>query len=387
MKTLLLAGALAASAIANVVLLVRAPDSGSSLAREATRSAASTDQPAAPDPQTTTPGKGPGAAGSSTDSTARAPRLATRQTREIMHLLQAQGVPLGTQVAIALALVNQDILEERKGITTRPTTAAWAAGRAGSERNLTPEQRDQLFKLDLKQDDIMAELLGVDYRRELAKERYTKDPRFAGLPLEKLLQLSEMDHERSMADRDQMRAGGNPMARMMTDGRNRKAEREEMLAKVFTPDELARYQLYHSDFALQLQRHLEGSDVSDEQYAAVYREASKAGGDSNNTTLDPVVAALRTQVSPDAALRVVAQSDQQFAPAISIFQRAGIGNDEILRRRGLVKELMGTGSRDRAAELYASVTAGLSPEARAELEKSNYFQQAGRRAASFRPRP
>lgn len=316
-----------------------------------------------------------------------APKLASARAHEIMRLLRSQDVPLSVQVAIGMALASEELLEERKQVTTRAATTVWAAGRSGSERNLTAEQRDRLLKLDLKQDDVMSELLGFDYRRELAKERYLKNPQFAELPLEKLLQLSEMDHERSMVTRDQMRGAGNPVARMgMTEYRNAKSEREEMLAKLFTPDELARYQLYHSDFALQLQRHLEGSEINDQQYAAIYREASKSGGDTNNTTLEPVVAAVRAQVSPEAALKIVGQSDSQFGPSIAVLQRAGLGSDEILRRRELLNQIVRVPGNQRA-ELYNAATAGLSPEVKTELEKSNYIQGAANRAAAARRRP
>jgi hypothetical protein len=212
-----------------------------------------------------------------------------------LHGLVANLRAAGFPPSVVRAVVSQMITDRLSGAGTEHLPF-WKQNANNSEF-LTAQQQ----QLSLRR-EMMSELLGADARPSASMDPVARERRYGSLSDEKVDQVDAITRDfndmRSKLFAD--RKPGDPQG-MMTTQLAMEQELQKELASVLTPAELEQYEMRSSQSASRLMSNLKDVEVSEAEYAALFR-AQKA-----LDAADPVRAGV---VTPDAmALRAAAQEE------------------------------------------------------------------------------
>lgn len=138
-----------------------------------------------------------------------------------------------------------------------------------------PEIRRQLLELEKEQRALVKELLGVDYRAEMAKYWLDVDEqerRYGFLPQDKREKMAALKEKYDELEQElQLRTKGIMIEEDQLLLNKLQREREEELAKILTPEELEEYELRNSGTASSLRSRLNGFQPSEEEFRQIFR--------------------------------------------------------------------------------------------------------------------
>lgn len=169
-----------------------------------------------------------------------------------------------------------------------PATKYWQTG--DTPAGVPPEVRRQLRDLDKEQEALVRNLLGVNFRTELAKywsEEEEPALNLTFLPAEKQEAVQAV-HDRYAALEEEIysRARGLFLDEDQAELHKLQKQREAELAQVLTAEELEDYQIRNSETAQNLRTQLTGFQPSEEEFRKLYR-FQKAFDDQFNREADP----------------------------------------------------------------------------------------------------
>lgn len=385
---------LAVSAAVNIALiafLVRAPHG----ARAETRSPRA-ETPAAPAPTPTRPAPVtlPPQEPSSHEPSSNPPSSASPRAEllagfedvdRILNLMRAQGLSPEMCYRAGSTLVLSRLSAQRRRMLFGEPRYTWQYGATGG--NLPREKMASSAAHLLKRDDIMLALMGDDYLVGRFPDSMVSDPRFGGLPPDKVRQVLLIEGDYSAAKILTMGKGSIESARATE--ASIASEKDAKIRTVLTPEEYERFQAAASPAAHMLRRGLMGADVTDAQFAAIVRRARAAdplGTGSYNETLAPFTEIILTEAGPQAALAYARNIDRSQPSALAVLESTDLDPAEIARRYVLIQTYHKTPKDgNRATTDYEAVTAGLSAEQRTALERTSGGGRL-RRAANIKLR-
>ena len=183
----------------------------------------------------------------------------------------------------------------------------------------SPEFQRQLRALDKEQRQLIRELLGVDFRAEIAKY-WNEDDRSE--QIDAFLSAEKQDGVRSVAEKyDDLeqeiysRARGLFLPEDQEALRQLQKQRRAELATVLSPEELEEYDLRHSETANTMRAQLAGFQPTEEEFRKVFR-LQHAFGENFDQAFD---------ARDDAGQNLKAKAQQQAQDAL---------NDEIKKTLG-----------------------------------------------------
>lgn len=311
---------------------------------------------------------------------------AMAELRNMIAQLRSSGVP-----DEALQLIAQDMAAEVLGEKMRREAGSlaryeWEKSIAG---RLIPA--DQLKAFDAERVALVRGILGYSAAPAGAPREFIDDPRLAAIPTEKREMIFQIQAGQNRAQSEMLRTGQRPQ--LPADPEASRVAAMEPIRAALTPEEYDHYMLYFSQEAKDLQRALITTNINDEQYAAIYRalkDARKDAPSGGTAQVSLEVDLVQRIGGTEAALDYAFSKEGTFRGGIEVLKSANLPSAEILNRRRIYLTVFdrvpGEGLEARFARIqrvYDEVTAGLSPEARVSLDRSN----VGRQFATLLRRP
>ncbi len=178
---------------------------------------------------------------------------------------------------------------------------------------------EQLDELDKEQAALIRELLGVDFRSEMAKywsEDNEQERRYSFLPVEKQGPLRDVlgkfeVMEQALYERTKGLLLDQDEAQILQIQRQRQAE----LAKLLTPEELEEYELRHSSTAAGLRSQLTGFQPTEDEFRKVFR-LQKTFAENFSEAFDP---------TDDAQMQIKQRAQQNAQEAVQDEIRNALG--------------------------------------------------------------
>lgn len=311
---------------------------------------------------------------------------AMAELRNTIAQLRSSGVPDET-----LQLIAQDMAAEVLGEKMRREAGAFA--RYEWEKSIAGRliPADQQKAHDAEREALAREILGSSAPPVGAPREFIDDPRLAAIPVEKRELIYQLQAEQNRAQSERFRTGQRPQ--LFAEFEAAQVAAMEPIRAALTPEEYDHYMLYFSQEAKDLQRALITTDINDDQYAAIYRalkDARKDAPSGGTTQVNLELDLVQRIGGTDAALDYAFSKEGTFRGGIEVLTSANLPSAEILNRRRIYLTVFdrvpdeGLEARfARIQRIYDEVAAGLSPEARAALDRSN----VGRQLATLLRRP
>jgi hypothetical protein len=191
--------------------------------------------------------------------------------------LRAFSVPEETIKDIILTDIAKAYARRRAQIQTQAGAFRfWQTSETGSLGEVTdPRTMEQLAALKREQDELVRELLGVDFDMEMARysaEHEYEDMAYSFLPAEKRDRLSELQSRYEQLEQQiYERSKGFLLDSDQETLRQLERQRDAELAQVLTTEELEEYQLRMSPTSASLRAQLHGFNPSEEEFRKVFR--------------------------------------------------------------------------------------------------------------------
>jgi hypothetical protein len=175
-----------------------------------------------------------------------------------------------TDVAKLYSRRRAALLEQVRPPNFWETGTAWENGPSRD-----PAVRAQLRALEEEQRDLIRQLLGVDYKVELAKLAGGDDETFRKygfLPPGKREQMVALQEKYDALEADiYARTKGFMLEEEQEQLRDLQKQREDEMAQTLTPDEMEEYQLRESPTAQSLRFQLTGFTPTEEEFRKIFR--------------------------------------------------------------------------------------------------------------------
>ena len=202
---------------------------------------------------------------------------AIESTNYTVYINNLRGIGCPEQTIRDLILTDVAKLYAKRRAAVRhegPPFQFWQTGDA-CESGVTPQIQEQLRELDQEQQDLIRELLGVDFQTEMARYWSTDDDRqrmYEFLPAEKREKLLGLQAKYEEAEQEfYARTKGWMLDEDQEQLKTLQKEKEEELARLLTPEELQEYDLRNSSTANTLRTQLNGFEPSEEEFRKIFR--------------------------------------------------------------------------------------------------------------------
>ena len=199
-----------------------------------------------------------------------APQLWTTNLPQLIENLRAYGVPSQIIEDIVMGRLRAD--HDAKAAPLYKYSATYEFWKQGFySSNRTPEDDAKLKLLNEQLERDAQELLGIDLkgdRLQWTTRRLTE----MGIPMELHDAVSSVEREFQQRHTDLQNK-----RRQMEDGewwreqRDLESEKLKAMAKLLPPEQFEQYELRESNVAQNLKYHIEGLDISEEEYKALFR--------------------------------------------------------------------------------------------------------------------
>jgi hypothetical protein len=267
--------------------------------------------------------------------------------------LRAFGCPDETVKDIILTDIARLYAKRRAEIRAQaPQLKFWQTG----DPNNTPAGREingLLKQLDKERDDLVRELLGVNFRTEMGK--YYDEDEGAGLNLSFLPQEKQAAvqalHDKYAALEEEIysRTKGVFLDQDQAEIQRLQKQREAELAQVLSPAELEDYQLRNSETAQNMRSQLAGFEPTEEEFRKIF-QLQKTFDDQFNNAFDPtdsVAAALKDKAEFQASEALNEEMRKTLGPErFAQYQRAQDGDYrslvQVAERFNLPREVAGS---------------------------------------------
>ena len=302
--------------------------------------------------------------------------------------LRAFGCPDVTIVDIILTDIGRVYARRRVQIRAQvPPPKFWETGDlAGRGPSVPPGIRLQLRELDREQEALVHELLGVNFRTELAKylgEDQPESLNVAFLPPEQQQSVQAI-HDKYAAIEEEIysRAHGLFLDEDQAALQQLQQQREAELALVLGPKELEEYQLRNSETAQNLRTQLSGFQPSEAEFRRIF-QLQKTFDDQFAKAFDPTDEAalmLRNNAQADASGAMAQELLKALGPErFAEFSRA---QDEDYRGLMLTTERFNL-PREVAGSVYEMKVAAERQKAAIEANATLSDEQRGRMLAAI----
>lgn len=245
------------------------------------------------------------------------------------------GCPEETVRDIILTDVAKFYGERRRELRDKaPPPDFWRpSGHPDGKPGESPELRRQLAELDHEEDQLIADLLGVNRDAEMARYQRgdeSSGPLLSFLPEARRPAVAEVQAKyAAMEDEVYARANGLLLDSDREALRRIVKAREAELAQVLSAEELLAYQLYNSETANQLRSQLAGFNASQEEFVRVF-QLQKAYDDQFGQAFDltdPAAMSLRSKAEQAAARAMEDELKRALGPQrYAEYQRAQDGD-------------------------------------------------------------
>ena len=202
---------------------------------------------------------------------------AIESTNYTVYINNLRGIGCPEQTIRDLILTDVAKLYAKRRAAVRhegPPFQFWQTGDAW-ESGATPQIQEQLRELDQEQQDLIRELLGVDFQTEMARYWSTDDDRqrmYEFLPAEKREKLLGLQAKYEEAEQEfYARTKGWILDEDQDQLKTLQKQKEEELARLLTPEELEEYDLRNSSTANTLRTQLNGFEPSEEEFRKIFR--------------------------------------------------------------------------------------------------------------------
>jgi len=222
--------------------------------------------------------------------------------------LRAFGCPDETIADIILTEIGRLYARRRAQIRGQVAPPKfWETTDSGRGSSLPPEIRRQLRELDHEQDALVHELLGVNFRTELAKYWSDDEPASLNvgfLPPEKQKSVQAIQEKYSALEEEiYSRARGLFIDEDQAELQRLQKQHEAELALVLGPQELEEYQLRNSETSQNLRAQLSGFRPTEEEFRKIF-QLQKTFDDNFGQAFDvtdEAALALRNKAQADAS--------------------------------------------------------------------------------------
>jgi len=230
------------------------------------------------------------------------------------------GCPEETIRDIILTDVAKLYAKRRAALRGATAFKFWQTDDLAGPRRPSPEQQKELRDLDHEQRDLIKELLGVDFRVEMAKywaqEDDATERAYGFLPPEKRDAVKSLFEQFDQAEQEiYARSKGVFLDEDHAALRGIQKQREAEMAKLLTPEEIEEYHLRNSETANNLRAQLSGFDPTEEEFRQIFR-LQKTLDDTFNDAFNP-------SDESKAEARARAQSEAQEAVADEVRKTLG----------------------------------------------------------------
>ncbi|MEY2408409.1 MAG: hypothetical protein QOF48_1079 [Verrucomicrobiota bacterium] len=239
-----------------------------------------------------------------------------------MQNLRAFGCPDETILDIILTDIGRLYARRRAGIRAQaPPPKFWQTGDSAAHGSyLPPEVRRQLQDLDREQENLVHELLGVNFRVELARYWSVDEPvalNLGFLPPEKQQGIQAIhDKYAAMEEEISDRARGLFLDEDQAALVRLQKQREAELGQLLSPKELEEYQLRNSETAQSLRQQLTGFQPTEDEFRKIF-QLQKTFDDNFGQAFDAsdeAALALRNKAQNDASEAMGAEIQKVLGP-------------------------------------------------------------------------
>lgn len=267
--------------------------------------------------------------------------------------LRAFGCPEETVKDIILTDIARLYAKRRGEIRSRaPALNFWQTG----DPNATPAGREingLLRQLDQERDDLVRELLDVNFRAEMARywDEDSGEPQdLTFLPTGKKEAVVALQQKYAALEEEiYSRTRGLFLDEDQAALQRLHQQREAELAQVLSPGELEDYQLRNSETAQNMRGQLDGFDPTEEEFRKIFR-LQKTFDDQFNNAFDPTddaASALKAKAQLAAQEAMEAEMRQTLGPQrYAEFQRVQDGDYrdlvQVAERFNLSREVAGS---------------------------------------------
>ncbi len=305
-----------------------------------------------------------------------------------MQNLRGFGCPDETILDIILTDIGRLYARRRAQLRAQaPPPKFWETGDpAGHGAALPPEVRRQLRELDQDQEVLVRELLGVNFRAELAKYWSEDEPatlNLGFLPSAKQQSVQSL-HDKYAALEEGIygRANGLFLDEDQAELQRLQKQREADLAQVLGPQELEEYQLRNSETAQNLRVQLAGFQPSEEEFRKIF-QLQKTFDDNFGQAFDvtdETALALRGRAQSEASEAMGEEIRKVLGP--QRFAEYARAQDDDYRGLVQVAERFNL-PRDVAGSVYDMKTAAERQKASVEANATLSEEQRGRMLAAI----
>ena len=225
--------------------------------------------------------------------------------------LRKFGCPEETIRDLILTDVSKIYAQRRAALRARAAPYKfWETDDLAAARSQQPELQKALRGLEREQRALIQELLGVDYRSEMAKyweEDAAPERQISFLPAEKREKLQALTEQFDEAEQEvYARTKGVFLDEDRAALSKIQKQREAELARLFSPEEMEEYQLRHSETANNLRAQLGGFAPTEDEFRKIFR-LQKSLDDTLDEAFNPAdeskaEARARAQTEAQAAL-------------------------------------------------------------------------------------